>query len=272
MSTQRLAILKAVFSDDSTPVRSIPTAQPLTLPQFASGHIFIECVNADGSPHSLAYDTLLWGVRRHPTDAAPAIELQATNLDTDPDGNPADNWARLELIPGHWVNVLPRLYEHSARAVVAGNTDDFPSVVPSGQLKVTNEDVHPGDLISLPPTGQPLAPGPKGDTGATGPAGANGAPGAKGDDGLTLTATSIKTADYNAIVGDFVLCDPTGGGFAITLPNGPGFVVVKNDSDSENTITVQHPTQTIDGAAAYLMTTPRQAAWFISDGTAWRAF
>lgn len=174
MSTALLATLKAVFKDGSTPIRSRPAIQPIALAQYTAGHILIECVNSDGSPHSLAYDTLLLGVRLHPTDATSAILVQASNLDTDPDGEPADNWARCDLVPGHWIEVPPRLYGCEVVALIGGDPDDRLSVVPHSQWKVTPADVHPGDDISVPDSQQPLAQGPAGAQGPQGPQGPKG--------------------------------------------------------------------------------------------------
>jgi hypothetical protein len=177
MSTALLAKLKAVFTDGSTPVVSHQLAQPLALAQFTAGHILIECVNEDGTAHSLAYDTLLFGVRQHPTDAEPAILVQASNLDVDDEGAPADNWARVELVPGHWLDVPPKTYAHDVVALVGGDPDDRLQVVKSSQLKVTAENVHPGDTVQVPESSLPLAQGPKGDDGADGLPGVAGSAG-----------------------------------------------------------------------------------------------
>jgi hypothetical protein len=174
MSTALLATLKAVFEDGSSPIRSSPSVQQLDLAQYSAGHIYVECVNEDGSAHSLVYDTLLLGVRRYPTDAAAAISLQATILDTDPDGNAADNWARFELIPGHWTSAPPNMYGYQVVALVAGDPDDMLAVVPHSPWKTTAADVHPGDSISVPESQQPLAQGPAGPQGPQGPAGTAG--------------------------------------------------------------------------------------------------
>jgi hypothetical protein len=181
MSTAHLATLKAVFKDGSSPTVSRPTQQPLELPQFAAGHIWIECVNEDGSAHSLAYDTILLGVRRHPTDAEPAISVQASNMDVDPDGEAADNWARVELVPGHWTDVDPKLYGYDVVALVGGDPDDRVVVVPHSQWKTTAAAVHPGDDISVPESQQPLAQGLQGEQGPAGPQGATGPQGPAGD-------------------------------------------------------------------------------------------
>jgi hypothetical protein len=263
MSTALLAKLKAVFTDGSTPAVSTPMVQPLALAQFTAGHILVECVNSDGTAHALTYDTLILGVRLHPTDASAAISVQGSNLDVDDEGQPADNWCKFELVPGHWVNCEPRIYGYDVVALVGGNPDDRIPVVPHSQWKTTPENVHPGDDVQVPASEPPLAPGPPGPRGAQGP---------KGDNGSSLTCTALKTADYTAASGDFVLCDPSGGTFNITLPDS-GMVVVKNDSDSENVIGVHHPSQLIDGSfAAYVIVGPRAAAQFIGDGIAWRVF
>lgn len=168
MATAHLATLVAVFKDGSRPIVSRQAVQPLELPQYASGYIWVECLNEDGEGHSLTYDTLLWGVRFRPTDSAPSIELQFTNMDTDPDGNPADNWARAELVPGHWVGVVPRIYGHEVVALIGGNPDDRAVGVPYSQLKVTGAAVHPGDEVSVPESQEPLAQGPQGEQGPIG--------------------------------------------------------------------------------------------------------
>lgn len=70
----------------------------------------------------------------------------------------------------------------------------------------------------------------------------------------------VRTSDVNAIAGETVRCDPTGGSFTVTLPDNstvsrprnPGSrVTVKNQSASPNTIYVDPAgTDTIDGVAA----------------------
>ncbi len=165
MSTALLARLKAVIVDGSTPVVSRQTQQPLSIPQYAAGYIWVEHVNSDGSAHSLTYDTVLFGVRLHPTDAVPAISLQGSNMDTDPDGEPADNWTRYELIPGHWTSVPPRIYGYNSVLLIGGDPDDRAVGVPHSSFKVTAENVHPGDDISVPDSQQPLAQGPAGADG-----------------------------------------------------------------------------------------------------------
>jgi hypothetical protein len=141
-----LATLKAVFTDGSTPVVSSPTVQPLALAQFTAGHILIECVNEDGSAHSLAYDTLIFGVRQHPTDATPAISVQRrTSTSTPmkeipPTIGRASSWCRATGCA-----VPPRLYGYDVVALVNGDPDDRLPVVPHSLLKVTPENVHPGD-------------------------------------------------------------------------------------------------------------------------------
>lgn len=88
------------------------------------------------------------------------------------------------------------------------------------------------------------------------------------------TVTAVKTGAYNAQPGDLVRCDPTGGGFTVTLPaigtSNKGFpITVKNQSASTNTITIARTGgDTIDGAAASTtITTARGVLRFVSDGT-----
>jgi hypothetical protein len=76
----------------------------------------------------------------------------------------------------------------------------------------------------------------------------------------TLTSdpviTAVKTANYSAVLGDFVRCDPSGGVFTVTLPAlataSIGKVInVKNTTSSATQITI-NPTgaDTIDTAAS----------------------
>jgi hypothetical protein len=44
---------------------------------------------------------------------------------------------------------------------------------------------------------------------------------ATGGGGSSLTPTAVKTANYTAAVGDFVVCDVSGAGFTVTLPTAP---------------------------------------------------
>jgi hypothetical protein len=171
MSTALLFKLKAVVKDGSTPVASKPTVQPVELSQFTAGHFLVEYVNEDGSAHSLVYDTPLHAVRFRPTDDEPAISLQGSVLDVDDEGEPADNWARFELVPGHWTDVPPRMYGHQGVLLIGGDPDDHVIVVPHSTWKTTPAAVHPGDDVQVPDTQAPLAQGPQGDQGEQGPAG-----------------------------------------------------------------------------------------------------
>lgn len=168
MSTALLATLKAVVRDGSTPRTSRTTQQPLELAQFTAGHFLVEYVNEDGSPHSLVYDTPLHAVRLHPTDAEPVISLQGTVLDVDPDGEPADNWARFDLVPGHWDGVAPRLYGHEGVLLIGGDPDDRVPVIPYSTWKTLPAAVHPGDDIEVPEAQAALAQGPRGEQGPPG--------------------------------------------------------------------------------------------------------
>lgn len=92
--------------------------------------------------------------------------------------------------------------------------------------------------------------------------------------GMQLNVTAVQIGAYNAVMGDLVRCDPSGGGFTVTLPaiaaaNKGMSIVVKNQSASTNAITVARTGgDTIDGAAASLtMNTARKSVTFTSDGT-----
>jgi hypothetical protein len=168
MSTALLFKLKAVVKDGSTPSTSTPTVQPIELAQFTAGYFLVEYVNEDGSAHSLVYDTPLHAVRFHPTDSAPAISLQGSVLDVDDEGDPADNWARFELVPGHWTDVPPRMYGHEGVLLIGGDPDDRVVVVPHSRWKTTSAAAHPGDDVSVPESQAALAQGPQGEQGPPG--------------------------------------------------------------------------------------------------------
>lgn len=95
----------------------------------------------------------------------------------------------------------------------------------------------------------------------------------------SYTLTAVKTGAYNAVICDLVRVDPSGGGFAVTLPTAVGQaergITVKNTTNSVNAVTFDTTGgQTIDGmasgvdsiAAAYATVT------FISDGANWMRF
>lgn len=225
MSTALLAVLKAVVKDGSTPVVSRPAVQPLALAQYSAGHFLVEYVNEDGSPHSLVYDTPLHAVRRHPTDADAVISLQGTVLAVDRDGNPAENWARFDLIPGHWVGVDPKMYGHEGVLLVGGDPDDRVPVIPHSPWTTTPADVHPGDNIQSVDPQAPLGQGLPGNP--------------------RLGSTAVKTSAYTAAFNDRVLVDPTAGDFDVTLPlassrvNGSADTIqIKNVSDSPNAVSL----------------------------------
>ena len=91
------------------------------------------------------------------------------------------------------------------------------------------------------------------------------------------TVTSVKTADYTASFGEFVLVDSSGGGFTVTLPaasggSGKAVAVKQTSSSTLNTVTVDgNGAETIDDAASItLSTTPAFNCFvFVCDGTEW---
>jgi hypothetical protein len=89
-----------------------------------------------------------------------------------------------------------------------------------------------------------------------------------------MTVTSVKTGSYNAVIGECVLCNPTSGGFTITLPtavNQTGRIIeVKNLTASTNTITIATTSgQLIDGGATATITAGYVSLTFRSIGTGW---
>lgn len=86
---------------------------------------------------------------------------------------------------------------------------------------------------------------------------------------LWLTNTAVLTSNYSATEGDFVVCNPTGGAFAITIPLSADcsrMIVIKNQSASTNNITLTRSgSNTIDGATTFVMNVARQAIILIPD-------
>lgn len=86
--------------------------------------------------------------------------------------------------------------------------------------------------------------------------------------------TPTKTAAYTAKHNELVVCDPTAGGFTVTLPRASGFrdekVGVKNASASMNAVTVEpYGAEEIDGAASATVSGARVYLEFVSDGEGW---
>jgi hypothetical protein len=89
-----------------------------------------------------------------------------------------------------------------------------------------------------------------------------------------FSPTPVKTSAYTAKVEELVLCDPTGGGFTVTLPDAAKCkgqpVTVKNASSSTNTITIAGAgMDEVDGASSVTITTARGVVTVVSDGSAW---
>lgn len=87
------------------------------------------------------------------------------------------------------------------------------------------------------------------------------------------TVTSVKTSAYTCKVWEVVRCDPTSAGFTVTLPPSPSnadLIIVKNASDSTNTITVARFGQDlIDGASSVSISAARAVAWFMAIEGGW---
>lgn len=90
--------------------------------------------------------------------------------------------------------------------------------------------------------------------------------------------TSAKTANYTILTTEnkrLFLCDATSGSFTITLPAaasaGSGFTVsVQKVDSSANTVTIDADgSETINGAANYVLSSQYQIATLVCTGTAW---
>lgn len=86
--------------------------------------------------------------------------------------------------------------------------------------------------------------------------------------------TDIKIAAYTARYYELVMCDPTAGAFALTLPIARGnrgqMIGVKNASASSNNITVTAATgENIDQSATFVISSSHTAITLVSDGTDW---
>ncbi len=73
-----------------------------------------------------------------------------------------------------------------------------------------------------------------------------------------MKPTEVQDEAYTAVPWDYVLCDPSGGAFAVTLPkaseNPNAEIGVKNVTSSTNEITITPATgETIDGSSTQII-------------------
>lgn len=85
---------------------------------------------------------------------------------------------------------------------------------------------------------------------------------------------SVQTGGYIASFDEVVRCDPSGGGFTVTLPAASvaagRTVIVKNTTSSINTITIDGDgAETIDGQASVTITEGYKSLTFVSYGSEW---
>lgn len=88
---------------------------------------------------------------------------------------------------------------------------------------------------------------------------------------FTPSITSTQTGTYTANPGEVVACDPSGGGFTVTLPAANAderAVVILNITSSTNTITISRAgSDNVNGGTTITITTAHGAYWLIPDGT-----
>ena len=89
------------------------------------------------------------------------------------------------------------------------------------------------------------------------------------------TITTVKTGATNANFDEVVRCDPSGGGFTVTLPDASTnigqTIIVKNTTTSTNTITIEGTGgDTIDGLSSVTIEEGRRSLTFVSySSTEW---
>ena len=88
----------------------------------------------------------------------------------------------------------------------------------------------------------------------------------------TQRSASVRTANYTAKVGDFVLADASGGSFTVTLPAASAATnrtVSVKKTNSANTVTVAPPSGQIDNINSDPITAQWYSQDYFSDGTKW---
>ena len=96
-----------------------------------------------------------------------------------------------------------------------------------------------------------------------------------GGGGSLALAITTKTANYTATIADYtILCDASGGGFTVTLPNvstasGYSFNIKKIDGSGAAVVISPAGSETIDGSTSITMTTPNLTITVQSDGSNW---
>jgi hypothetical protein len=90
------------------------------------------------------------------------------------------------------------------------------------------------------------------------------------------TPTEVQDSAYTAALWDMVMCDPSGGGFTVTLPDSrrepPCVIVIKNTVNSANAITLAAATgDQIEGGAGASISAGYGSLVMASDhlGTGW---
>ncbi len=87
--------------------------------------------------------------------------------------------------------------------------------------------------------------------------------------------TAVKTGSYNAARREMVRCNPTAGGFAVTLPSAVDLmvddaIIVVNDSSSTNAIVVTAAGgELINGDATYSLAVARGVVSLLPNGVGW---
>lgn len=91
--------------------------------------------------------------------------------------------------------------------------------------------------------------------------------------GQTFDITGIKVNNYVTTYNELIRCNPTSTAFSVTLPtaisNSGRCIIIKNVSNSVNTITVGAGSETIDGSSSYVMAIGYQSIMVVSDGSNW---
>lgn len=85
---------------------------------------------------------------------------------------------------------------------------------------------------------------------------------------LRLTPTASKTGNYNAVNGELVLCNSSGGTFAVTLPTATAGhrVGIKKTDSSFTTVSI---TGTVDGVSGNSVDTQYEVLVLVANGTNW---
>ena len=153
MILELTGVLRDATKPAGTLEQQVPERAPLVWPRGEDGTLRLTVRKQDGTVANLGGGTIVFAVRKYPTDAAPVVSRQGTLVDA------VAGRADIPLVQADTLNLKEEVrYRYDVQYI--DGTGKRWQVIPESNFEIAPIIALPGEAVSVPASQVPLAQGP----------------------------------------------------------------------------------------------------------------